>query len=84
MMQGKGISSSLFFFFAASVAATLATISHMPLCLSTEHYMHAHENLIPLWGKEKDITGGFVSHLAGSGQSEIKRTVQRHICGCVC
>lgn len=71
-------------FFTPPVAAILAPISYTPLCLSTEHYMHAHEKLIPLRGKEKEITGGFVSHSAGSEQREIKRTVKRHICECVC
>lgn len=85
-MQGAGMVMVKFFFFTPPVAAILATISYTPLRLSAEHYMHAHENLIPLRGKEKEITGGFVSHSAGSEKREIKkkRTVKRHICEYVC
>lgn len=71
-MQGVGM-VTVKFFLTPPVAAILATISYTPLRLSTEHYMHAHENLIPLRGKEKEITGGFVSHSAGSEQREIKK-----------
>lgn len=35
-------------------------------------------------GGGKGITRGFVSHSTGSEQREIKRTVKRHICECVC
>ena len=50
--------------------------------------LHSHtwkkKNLIPLQGKQKEITVGFVSHSVGSKRRGIKRTVKRHISECVC
>lgn len=48
---------------------------HTATVLKCRNYMRAHENIIPLRGEQKEITGVFVSASVDSEQRGIKRSV---------